>query len=214
MHISTGRHVFYIGGPIFYRYSSGTKACVTTTDLIDLDGSLHCFMRPLSSCNIKISVASLCRMLTAVWYMKTQLFAFIFPTDYLLSGSEVFTLLKLYSSTHPSTVALIHHRAHRTCALTGKGQCSRVRACSQAHVLALSLSRVHKFARVPVFLRFQRAGGCGVVQAAVAAATAACTNFRCCSPLPPPPSLLHRILDGERRILDRVRRIFGGGGGK
>ena len=146
MHISIGRHVFYIGGPIFYRYSSGTKACVTTTDLIDLDGSLHCFMRPLSSCNIKISVASLCRMLTAVWYMKTQLFAFIFPTDYLLSGSEVFTLLKLYSSTHPSTVALIHHRAHRTCALTGKGQCSRVRACSQAHVRVLSLVYINLLA--------------------------------------------------------------------
>ena len=81
-------------------------------------------------------------------------------------------------------------------------------ACLLSGSCACAVSRVHKFARVPVFLRFQRAGGCGVVQAAVAAATAACTNFRL---LPPPPnSLLHRIFDGERRILDRVRRILEG----
>ena len=39
----------------------GNKGCVTAADLIDSDENLHCFTRPLSSCNIKISVVSQCR---------------------------------------------------------------------------------------------------------------------------------------------------------
>ena len=38
--------------------------------------NLHCFMLPLSSCDIKISVVSQCRILVAVQFMNTQLFAF------------------------------------------------------------------------------------------------------------------------------------------
>ena len=56
MHISTGRQIFYIGGLIFFINSTGTKACVTAADLIDSDEKLNCFTRPLSSCDIKISV--------------------------------------------------------------------------------------------------------------------------------------------------------------
>ena len=41
-----------------------------------------CFMLPLSSCNIKISVVSQCRILMAVQYMNMQLFVF-FSTDNL-----------------------------------------------------------------------------------------------------------------------------------
>ena len=70
------RQIFYIGGLIFYINSTGTKACVTAADLIDSDENLHCFTRPLSSCDIKISVVSQCRILVAVQYMKTQLFTF------------------------------------------------------------------------------------------------------------------------------------------
>ena len=44
--------------------------------LLDLDENLHCIMWPLSSCYIKISVVSQCRILVAVQYMNTQLFAF------------------------------------------------------------------------------------------------------------------------------------------
>ena len=36
--------------------STGTKACVTSADLIDSDENMHCFTLPLSSCNIKISL--------------------------------------------------------------------------------------------------------------------------------------------------------------
>ena len=44
--------------------------------LLDLDENLHCIMWPLSSCYIKISVVSQCRILVAVQYMNTQLFSF------------------------------------------------------------------------------------------------------------------------------------------
>ena len=80
MHFSTGRKIFYKGGLIFYVNSTGTKAFVTTADLSDSDGNLHCFRMPLSSCDIKISVVSQCRILVAVQYMDTQLFGF-FLTD-------------------------------------------------------------------------------------------------------------------------------------
>ena len=76
MHFSTGRQKFYIGGLIFYVNCMGTKACVTAADLSDSDENLHCFTRPMSSCDIKISVVSQCRILVAVQYMNTQLFAF------------------------------------------------------------------------------------------------------------------------------------------
>ena len=58
LHFSTGRQIFYVGGPIFYTFSTGTKACVTAANLIDSDENLHCFTLPLSSCYIKISVVS------------------------------------------------------------------------------------------------------------------------------------------------------------
>ena len=41
----------------------GTKASVTAADIIGLDGNRHCFMQPLRSCNMKISVVSQCRIL-------------------------------------------------------------------------------------------------------------------------------------------------------
>ena len=62
LHFSTGRQfqveIFYVVGLIFYSFSTGTKACVAAADLIDSNENLHCFMWPLSSCYIKISVAS------------------------------------------------------------------------------------------------------------------------------------------------------------
>ena len=61
LHFSTGRQIFYIDGVIFHAFSTGTKACVTAAGLIDLDENLHCFMLPLSNCDIKISVVSQCR---------------------------------------------------------------------------------------------------------------------------------------------------------
>ena len=74
---STGRQIFYIGGLLFYINSTETKACVTAADLIDSGENLHCFTLPLSSYYIKISVVSQCRIIVAVQYMNTQLFAFI-----------------------------------------------------------------------------------------------------------------------------------------
>ena len=70
MHFSPGRQIFYIGG----LNSTGTKACVTAADLSGLDENLHSFTRALSSCYIKISVVSQCRILVAVQYMHTHLF--------------------------------------------------------------------------------------------------------------------------------------------
>ena len=61
LHFSTGKQISYAGGLIFYAFSTETKACVTVADLSDSDENLHCFTRPLSSCNIKISVVSQCR---------------------------------------------------------------------------------------------------------------------------------------------------------
>ena len=78
MHFSTGRQIFYIGDLIFYGDYTGTKAFVTAADLIEGDGNLHCFMPPLSSCEIKISVVSQCRILVAVQYMNTQVLTFCF----------------------------------------------------------------------------------------------------------------------------------------
>ena len=77
----------------FYALSTGTKACVTGADLVDLDENLHSFTLPLSSYNIKISVVSHCRILVAVQYMNTQLFTF-FLTDnlYLLDCSVTWSL--------------------------------------------------------------------------------------------------------------------------
>ena len=49
---STGRQIFYVGGLIFSRDAEETRACVTASDLIDLDGNMHCFTLPLSSCNM------------------------------------------------------------------------------------------------------------------------------------------------------------------
>ena len=43
------------------RIFNGNKGLCPAADLIDLDENLHCFTRPLSSCNIKISVVSQCR---------------------------------------------------------------------------------------------------------------------------------------------------------
>ena len=55
-----------------------TKGCVIASDLIDSDGNMHCFMLPLSSCGIKISVLCKCWIFVTVQYMNTQLFAFLF----------------------------------------------------------------------------------------------------------------------------------------
>ena len=95
MHFSTGRQIFYIGDLIFYGDYTGTKAFVTAADLIEGDGNLHCFMPPLSSCEIKISVVSQCRILVAVQYMNTQEFAFCCSTDnlHLLDCSVSWSLL-------------------------------------------------------------------------------------------------------------------------
>ena len=94
LHFSIGRQIFDVGGQIFCAYSTGTKsssstkACVTAADLIDLDGNLHCFMLPLSSCDIKISVVSWCRILVAVQYMNTQLFVFFFQLKFAPAGLQ------------------------------------------------------------------------------------------------------------------------------
>ena len=63
------RQISYTGGLIFYVFSMGTKACVTAADLIDSDESLHCFMLPLSSCDIKISVVSQCRCTAGISWL-------------------------------------------------------------------------------------------------------------------------------------------------
>ena len=62
---------------------TGTKACVMAAHLMASDGNMYCFMVPFSSCDIKISVVSQCRILMALQYMNTQLFAFTFSTDNL-----------------------------------------------------------------------------------------------------------------------------------
>ena len=36
LHFSTGRQIFYVRGLIFYPFSTGTKACVTASDLIQI----------------------------------------------------------------------------------------------------------------------------------------------------------------------------------
>ena len=74
--------------------STGTKPCVTAADLIESDGNLHCFMLPLSSCNIKIFVVSHCRILVAVQYMNTPLFV-LFSTEnvHLLNCTVTWSLL-------------------------------------------------------------------------------------------------------------------------
>ena len=99
LHFSTGRQilVFYIGGLIFYRDTKGTKACVTAADLIESDVNMHCFLHPLRSSDIKISVLSQCRILLAVQYMNTLLLAFFFLTDnlHLLDCSVTWSLLTL-----------------------------------------------------------------------------------------------------------------------
>ena len=92
---------FYRKANILRRWSNilrifnGNKACITAADLIDSNGNLHCFTRPLSSCDIKISVVSQCRILVAVQYMNTQLFAFFLPTDnlHLLDCAVTWSLL-------------------------------------------------------------------------------------------------------------------------
>ena len=86
LHFSAGRQIFYGGGWIFYGYSTGTKARGTAADLIDSDEKLHSFTRPWSICDIKISVVSQCRILVAVQFMNTQLFAFFFDWQLAPSG--------------------------------------------------------------------------------------------------------------------------------
>ena len=61
LHFFTGRQIFYVAGLIFYGDSTATNACVTAADL---DGNLHCFVRPLSSCCIKYL---LCRSAGFSW---------------------------------------------------------------------------------------------------------------------------------------------------
>ena len=53
---------------------------------------MHCFPLPLSSCYIKISVVSQCRILVALQYMKTQLFFFTDNLN-LLDCSVTWSLL-------------------------------------------------------------------------------------------------------------------------
>ena len=97
----TGSQIFYIGGLIFYAFSKGTKACVTAADLMDLDENLHCITRPLSSCDIKISVVSQCRIIVAVQYMSTGLFASFFSTEslHLLDCSQCSVTSSLLTRT-------------------------------------------------------------------------------------------------------------------
>ena len=80
LHFSTGRQILYAGNLKFYAYSTGRKACVIAADLIDSDRNLHCCIWLLSSCYIKISVVYQCRILVAVQYVNTQLFAFFWLT--------------------------------------------------------------------------------------------------------------------------------------
>ena len=67
--VIAGRQISYRGGLISYIFPTGTKACVTAADLIDLDENLHCFTRPLSSCYIKISVVSQCRSTAGILWL-------------------------------------------------------------------------------------------------------------------------------------------------
>ena len=48
---------------VYYANSTGTKAGVTDVHCIDLEGNMHCFMCPVSSCYIRISVVFQCRIL-------------------------------------------------------------------------------------------------------------------------------------------------------
>ena len=93
LHFPTGRQISHPDGLIFYAlaFSRGTKACVTAADLIDLDEILHCFMRPLSRCNIKISVVSQCRCrnLVAVLHEHTVFCVFLPPDNLLLLDCAV-----------------------------------------------------------------------------------------------------------------------------
>ena len=66
---ATGRQISYASGLISCTFSTGTKACVTSADLIDSDENLHCFTRPLSSCDIKISVVSQCRSTAGISWL-------------------------------------------------------------------------------------------------------------------------------------------------
>ena len=68
-HFATGRQISYAGGLISYTFSMGTKACVTSADLIDSDENLHCFTLSLSSCDIKISVVSQCRSTAGISWL-------------------------------------------------------------------------------------------------------------------------------------------------
>ena len=47
---------------VYYANSTGTKAGVTDVHCIDLEGNMHCFMCPVSSCYIRISVVFQCRI--------------------------------------------------------------------------------------------------------------------------------------------------------
>ena len=83
LHFSTGRQIFYTGLSNILQDPTGTKACVTAADLIESDGKMHGFMWPLSSCYIKLSVVSQCRISLPVQYMNIQLFVFLFSIDNL-----------------------------------------------------------------------------------------------------------------------------------
>ena len=58
----------------------GASTRVTGADLIDSEGNIHCFMLPMSSCNINICVLSQFRILVVVKFMNTQLFFFKLTT--------------------------------------------------------------------------------------------------------------------------------------
>ena len=68
---------------IFY----GNKGLCHCADLIDSDENLHCFTRPLSSCNIKISVVSQCRFTAGIsWLIIIWTHSFcLFFTDWQLA---------------------------------------------------------------------------------------------------------------------------------
>ena len=87
MHFPTGGQISYAGVLIFYVFSTRKKGCVTAADLIDLDENLHCFTRPLSSCNIKISVVSQCRFTAGIsWLIIIWTHSFcLFFTDWQLA---------------------------------------------------------------------------------------------------------------------------------
>ena len=86
LHFSTGKQIFYVGESIILQDPMNKGFC-HCADFIDSDGNMRCFMQPLSSCNVKISVLSSCDVrisvvfqciiLGPVLYMNTHHICFL-----------------------------------------------------------------------------------------------------------------------------------------